>query len=209
MTGFQIVAFDCDGVLFDTSLANRSYYNHILSHFGRPEMTEEEFRFVHMHTVDESTEFLFGDEDSLEAVQSFRKKMTYDRFIREMEIEPYLKTLLKKIRPDFRTAIATNRTDTMDRVLLEFDLEQSFDLVVCAHDVPNPKPHPDQLFKVMNHFGAKPEQILYIGDSEVDEKAANAAGVPLAAYKNRHLDADFHIDSLKEVERILGINGTN
>jgi beta-phosphoglucomutase-like phosphatase (HAD superfamily) len=31
-----VVAFDCDGVLFDTEAANWAYYNHILGHFGRP-----------------------------------------------------------------------------------------------------------------------------------------------------------------------------
>ncbi len=205
MTEFQVVAFDCDGVLFDTSRANKAYYNRILANFGRPEMTHEEFLFTHMHTVDESTEFLFKNENTLAAARDFRKQMTYEPFIAEMEIEPYLKTLLKKIRLGFGTAIATNRTDTMDSVLRQFDLAQSFDLVVCAHDVPNPKPHPDQLFKVMDYFEAKPEQILYIGDSKVDEQAASAAGVPLAAYQNKDLSADFHMDSLKEIERILGI----
>ena len=47
----KLVAFDCDGVMFDTAQANRLYYSHILQHFDRPTLTEEQFRFVHMHTL--------------------------------------------------------------------------------------------------------------------------------------------------------------
>ena len=61
----ELVAFDCDGVLFDTAQANRFYYSHILQHFGRPVLTEEQFRFVHMHTLNESLAYLLPDKNTL------------------------------------------------------------------------------------------------------------------------------------------------
>ena len=71
--------------------------------------------------------------------------------IRYMEIEPGLKPLLEKLRPEYKTAIATNRSDTMDRVLFEHNLEGYFDLVISARDVDRPNPFPDPLLKIMNH----------------------------------------------------------
>ena len=62
MTGTRIVIFDCDGVMFDTAGTNKTYYNRVLAHMGRPEMTEEMFAYVHAHTGDESIAYLFGDE---------------------------------------------------------------------------------------------------------------------------------------------------
>ena len=62
MIRFEVVAFDCDGVLFDTEQANRVYYSNILQHFGRPAVTEEQFAYVHMHTISESLAYLFPDE---------------------------------------------------------------------------------------------------------------------------------------------------
>jgi len=59
MVSFKVVAFDCDGVLFDTEQANRVYYSNILQHFGKPVVTDEQFTFVHMHTVFESLAYLF------------------------------------------------------------------------------------------------------------------------------------------------------
>jgi len=205
MKNIKIVAFDCDGVMFDTKESNTAYYNQILGHFGRPAMTTEQFAYCHSHTADQSIAKLFDDEESFRAAQSYRKSMSYLPFLKYMEIEPYLKPLIETLRPRYKTAIATNRSDTMDRVISEHGLEGYFDLVVCSNDVDHPKPHPDQLIKILEHFGIEPCDSLYVGDSELDEIAAKAAGVPFVAYKNRSLSADFHIQSLKQIAGILGV----
>ena len=43
MEHIKVVAFDCDGVMFDTTKANMSYYNEILEHFGQPTLTPDQF----------------------------------------------------------------------------------------------------------------------------------------------------------------------
>jgi HAD superfamily hydrolase (TIGR01509 family) len=201
--GVKVVAFDCDGVMFDSTRANKAYYNQVLTHFGKEPMTDKQFAFVHMHTVDESIAFLFGDQKSYQAAQAYRQQMNYQQFIPKMEIEPDLKALIGKLRPTYATAIATNRTDSMRRVLATHGLEGFFDLVVTTQDVDKPKPHPDQLLKIMDHFQVNPQDIIYIGDSKLDELAAKAAGVPLVAYNNLDLDADFHVNRLHDVWSIV------
>jgi phosphoglycolate phosphatase len=201
----HVVAFDCDGVMFDSTLANRAYYNHLLKHIGQPEMTPDQFAFVHMHTVDESLEYLIHDPDLLSEARKHRLQMTYLSFIRHMEAEPTLETLLDNLTPAFKTAIATNRTDTMDHVLSEHGLAGRFDIVVTASDVRYPKPHPEQLNVILAHFDIEPDQMIYIGDSPLDGEAAHAAGVPFIAYRNSDLEADKYIESLQEIEDILGL----
>ena len=205
MNNIKLVVFDCDGVMFDTEQANRFYYSDMLQHFGRPALTDEQFGFVHMHTVHESMAYLFPDEAHLEAAQAFRKTMDYRKYLGYYTMEPQLVSLLEKLRPQKKTAVATNRTDTMDRLLAEFNLEGYFDLVVTSTDVKHPKPHPEGLLKILDHFGLAPHQAIYIGDSQVDELAARAAKMPLAAYRNPELEADFYIDSLGEFEKLLDI----
>ncbi len=199
----KAVAFDCDGVLFDTARANRFYYSHILEHFGRPALTEEQFRFVHMHTVHESMAHLFPDEKTLAAAHVFRQSMDYRKYLGYLTVEPQLVSLLGKLRPRIKTAIATNRTNTMEQLLAEFNLDGYFDLVVTSSDVRQPKPHPDVLLKILDHFGLASRQVIYIGDSRVDELAARAAEMPLVAYRNRDLAAEYHIDGLGELEELL------
>ncbi|MBN1930888.1 MAG: HAD family hydrolase [Desulfobacterales bacterium] len=203
MRDIKVVAFDCDGVLFDSVKANSYYYNNILAHFDRPAMTPEQFTYTHMHTVKESLAYLFEDRRKIEAANDYCKKISYIPFIKYMKIEPYLRPLLQRLRPKYKTAIATNRTDTMNYVLIEHDLEGCFDIVVSALDVEHPKPHPDQLIKILNHFNIEPNEAIYVGDSQLDEIAAKAAGISLVAYKNNSLSADHHIESLKELEAIL------
>ena len=205
MTNIKVVAFDCDGVLFDTAQANRFYYSHILQHFGRPVLTEEQFRFVHMHTLNESLAYLLPDKNTLEAAHDFRKTMDYRKYLSCLTVEPQLVALLEKLRPKIKTAIATNRTDTMEQLLAEFDLDGYFDLVVTSSDVKQPKPHPEALLKILEHFGLASHQVIYIGDSQVDELAARAAKMPLVAYRNRELATEYHIDSLGELEELLDI----
>jgi phosphoglycolate phosphatase-like HAD superfamily hydrolase len=205
MKNIKVIAFDCDGVMFDTKKANQAYYNRILNHFGKPSMTPEQFAYAHMHTVDEALAFLFGDFKILNDVQAYRKKVSYLPFIKDMEIEPNLKPLLQKLRPTYKTAIATNRTDTMNSVLDGHGLKNSFDLVITALDVERPKPHPDPLIKILDYFKLAPRHAIYVGDSKLDEMAATAAGVPLVAYNNISLSAAYYIKNLHELEQILDV----
>ena len=191
MTDIKVVVFDCDGVLFDTEKANKAYYNQVLNHFGAPDMTPEQFAYAHMHTADESIAYLFQDLGKYEEAQAYRKQMGYFRFIDTMEIEPHLKPLLRKLRPKYGTAIATNRSDTMQAVLEVHDLVGCFDMVVSALDVAHPKPHPESLNQILAYFRIDPGNAIYVGDSIVDEQAAKAAGIPLVAYRNPSLSAKY------------------
>ncbi len=203
MTRIKVIAFDCDGVLFDSEDANTEYYNRILKQFDQPAMTPDQVAYAHMHTVGEVMAHLFPDKALLEQADIARGKMGYLPFIKYMRIEPYLKTLLKSLRPKFKTAIATNRTNTMPHVLNAHGLENGFDLVVTAADVSKPKPEPEMLLNILTYFRIEPDEAIYVGDSELDEQAANAAGIPLVAFGNRNLSAKHHIDSFEELETLL------
>ena len=205
MKHIELVVFDCDGVMFDTTNANMAYYNEILKHLGRPALTPEQFAYCHSHTADQSIAHLFDDARDIEKAQSYRKNMSYVPFLKYMVLEPFLKPLLEALRPKYKTAIATNRSDTMDQVLSEHRLEGYFDLVVSSIDVERPKPYPDPLIKILEQLKIKAKCALYVGDSEIDQMAAKAADVTFIAYQNRSLSADFHIDSLKEMAAILDI----
>lgn len=203
METIKVVAFDCDGVMFDTLNTNRIYYDHILNHFNRPGMTQKQLDYVHMHTAEEAIARLFEDEENIEAVKNYYNNLSYVPFLKYMEIEPFLLPLLKSLKGRYKTAVATNRTNTMSYVLSEHNLEECFDIVVTALDVDRPKPHPDSIEKVIRHFDIEPVNMIYIGDSKLDELAAKAAGVLFVAYNNSSLSADFHITRLIEIENIL------
>jgi len=205
-SGIKVVAFDCDGVLFDSTKANQAYYNQILNQFNLPAMSAEQFGFVHMATVDEALAYLFETPEAFEAAKKYSLQMTYMPFIQHMTMEPYLRQLLSWLKPDYKTAIATNRTNTMNRVLEEHHLQGCFDKVVTAADVAHAKPYPDQLLSLLDYFEIKPQQMVYVGDSKVDAEAADQANVFFVAYDNPELKAQKHIQNLGQIIDLLVIN---
>ena len=203
----KAVVFDCDGVMFDTALANRKFYDEVLVAFGKPELNQEQFINVHMMTVKAAIEYLFPDFEDHRPVYEKIKSIGYAKFIPYMEREKGLKTLLAGLKANgLIRGVATNRTNTMDNVLVDNDMTSMFETVVTAADVENPKPAPDQLNKIMAEFGLSPRQILFVGDSEYDRKAAQKADTWFIAFKQPELDAHFHARSMAEIGKLLQIN---
>jgi phosphoglycolate phosphatase len=191
----KLVAFDCDGVLFDSQQANIAFYNAILAHFDRPPLSPEAVDFIHSHTVGESLQHIFKGYADLAAVFQFARSFDYHPFIAMMVEEPHLREFLQFLRPGCYLALATNRTTTTQAVLTYHGLADDFDLVVSAQDVSRPKPHPESFVRILEHFRLSPREALYIGDSRVDEQFAANAGVPFVAYRNPGLTANYHLNS--------------
>lgn len=199
----KLVGFDCDGVLFDSREANTEFYNGILRRFGLPPMTPESVDYVHSHTFPESVEYLFRGSPRLAEVRDYCRTIDYQRFIPLMVEEPHLREFLGFLKPRFYTALATNRTTTTQAVLDYHRLADQFDLVVSALDVARPKPHPEAFWRILQHFNLAPEEVIYIGDSTVDEQFAKNAGVPLVAYRNPSLKAAYYLDSFAAGPRLI------
>jgi pyrophosphatase PpaX len=55
------------------------------------------------------------------------------------------------------------------------------DVLVCADEVTNAKPHPEPVAKAVELLGADPATTLFVGDSIHDLNSGRAAGVRTAA----------------------------
>lgn len=197
----KLIVFDCDGVMFDSKKANTIYYNHLLDTFGHGPMGAEEVEYVHMHSVSSSVEQIFRHypETSLEHVHNYRAKCGYDPFLQYMEMEPDLVTFLEITGSKVHLAISTNRTNTMIPLLKSYKLDHYFEKVVTAATAKRPKPAPDGLLEILDHFKCKPEETLFIGDSVIDEQHAAACNVPLIAFKSPSLKAQYHVKSFTQI----------
>lgn len=203
MESIKAVIFDCDGVLFDSRQANVNFYNSIRAHFGLSPMSKEEEDYVHIHTAYESVKYIFRDTPYIDVAQQYRIEKDYSPFIKDMKMEPGLRQLLKRLKPFFGLAIATNRSNTIGPVLEYFGLKEFFDIVISSLDVKNIKPHPESLYKILDYFGISNKHAVYVGDSIVDYKMAKAANVIFIGYKNKELEADYHVDYLLQIADLL------
>jgi HAD superfamily hydrolase (TIGR01509 family) len=204
----KAVVFDCDGVLFDSRQANVNYYNELLARFGRGPMDAAEEQFVHAHTGRQSVERLFKDDPRRDEALAFERGRDYTPFIGQMIPRPGMRRLLTALRGRCATAMFTNRTRTVGAVLDHFDLHPLFHLVVSADKV-RPKPHPEGLLYILDVFGVRGEETIYVGDTAVDEQSAADAGVRLISFDNPDLKAELVAPDFITLGRWLGVDLTS
>jgi phosphoglycolate phosphatase-like HAD superfamily hydrolase len=111
-------------------------------------------------------------------------------------------------------AIFTGKgTSTTKITLQEFHIEKYFDYIVTGNDVVKRKPSSEGLFKIMKHFALQPDEMLMVGDSVSDVKAAHEAGVKMAAVlwdsyakeKVLQMKTDFVFNDTKEFQDWLNV----
>jgi len=199
------VVFDCDGVLFESRQANLAYYNTVLEHFSRPPVIDPESHESHLcHTAASPVVFadLLAEEDQ-NVVQAFAATLDYRQFIHHMVPEPGMSESLRGLSASLQLAVATNRGTSIVEVLRHFGLTGYFTAVVTSRDVARPKPYPDMLRKAAEELGFRPGDLLFVGDSELDQLAAERAGVPFVAYKNDLPGGGLRINHHQELHDLL------
>ena len=208
MRGIAGIIFDCDGVLFESRAANLAYYNTILEAFGAPPVDPGDGKRAHLcHTAASPEVFrvLLG-EARVDAALEAARLLDYRRFIPAMQPEPGITAALAGLSARLPLAVATNRGSSMREILEHFDLSGYFRAVVTSHDVARPKPYPDMLIEAARQLALEPAQILFVGDSELDQAAASAAGVCFAAYRS-NLQAAVKIASHHQLLSLFAADG--
>jgi len=201
----RCVIYDCDGVLFDSIEANKKLYNDLCALVGRSPLNEEEVKYVHMHTVYETIQLIFGKENGLEKkALELLKGIDWRDYITYLRMEPYLLQILNLLKTNgILRVINTNRTTSMKYIMEHFHLWPFFDMVVTALDVKNPKPHPESVEKILQNLNLNKEEAVFVGDSEVDQQTAKSSGVKFIAYKNRDIVSDAYIDDHLDLLHLL------
>ena len=134
-------------------------------------------------------------------------RLDYRRFIPAMQPEPGMTAALAGLSARFPLAVATNRGGSMREILEHFGLSGYFRAVVTSRDVARPKPHPDMLIEAARRLEIAPANLLFVGDSELDQAAAAAAGMRFAAYRN-DLPADVQLGSHGQLLEWVGLTLT-
>ena len=95
---------------------------------------------------------------------------------------PGIEDLLRSLRArGVKTGIISNKPDSAVQPLYETFFSDTMDIAVGERAGIRRKPAPDTVLDAMERLGAKPEQTLYVGDTEVDLETARRAGVDCAA----------------------------
>lgn len=202
---YKAVIYDCDGVMFDSMQANFAFYRSVMEHMGLcldwsdPEI----MRIIHTYANREVMNHFFTDPGEREKAIRFAGSIDYRTLIPLMRMEDGFRNTLDSLHGKVNLAVCTNRSTSMDAVLADFNLSDYFSFVMTAARSNNPKPHPEPLLRILDHFGLMPGDALFVGDSAVDSQAAAAAAVPFVAYK-ADLPGIARIDRHEEILALVG-----
>lgn len=180
---YRAVVFDFDGTLLDTLRDLADSVNSVLNRSGFPEHGLDQYR----HFVGE------GVEELARRVlpEGQRDEATITRTLTEVREEyrqrwpnhtlPYegIPELLDALTAlGIKMAIVTNKPDESTRIMAARLLPRwKFDDIVGAtSDLPR-KPDPKGALEAARRLGLPPGAFLYVGDSDIDMKTANAAGM--------------------------------
>jgi phosphoglycolate phosphatase len=205
INGYRAVIYDCDGVMFESFEANFAFYSKVLEKFGKPPLdrnSRETMHLLHTYSSKDVLARFFADDPREEAALSFAASIDYRELLPYMHLEDEFVETLQVLHNRVNLAVCTNRSNSMDLLLEDFGLTPYFGYVMTAAKVKNPKPHPEPLLRILEHYRITPREALFVGDSELDQRSAEAAGVPFVAYKS-HLPGFARIGHHSEILALL------
>lgn len=203
MKMLELVMFDADGVLFDSTESNTAYYNAIYALMGEPPMNpEEEKAGVFMAAPQVFELRARGDRAKLERMREIARTMDATPFFNLMRPPVELRPFLSAMKRRYRLALATNRSATIPALIDHLGLEGIFDAVASARDKVRPKPAPDIVELCLARAGVTAARAVYVGDSETDRVAAQAAGTHFIGVGER-VNHEHRIEHLTELPEQL------
>ncbi|UYP47084.1 Phosphoglycolate phosphatase [Candidatus Lokiarchaeum ossiferum] len=175
------ILFDLDGTLFNLHIQWQDIRQHILSHYKRTygiEIPEKKkffkiFRYIRTEQGDQAFQY-YQDYMRNQELIALKEKRFEPLKLFTMGIEK----MAEHLRFDcFFGIVSNNFHETILEILNQFGSNDKFKVIIGRNDVSNEKPNPEGLIRIMDGYDLLPEKVLFIGDSKVDEEAAERAQI--------------------------------
>lgn len=212
---FDVVAFDLDGTLADTSADLADALNHALESLGRPRLPLDQITLMVGHgtraLMRKGLAATGGGEDAL--LEEALSELTgfYERNIcRHTTAYAGAGEALDALRAlGIRTAICTNKPERLTMMLVEaLGWSAKFDAVIGGDTLAVTKPDAAPLLEAISRCGGG--RALYVGDSITDADTARAANIPFVAvsfgFRDRPVEAlgaDAVIDRFEDLSAAM------
>ena len=214
---YKACIFDLDGTLTDTLDSLTYSTNETMKEMNLPEITKEQCRMF----VGNGAKVLI--QKALEAAGVPEEEFfpeTFHTFQRVFDknytyrVKPYegIVSLLSELKArGMKLGVLSNKPDRQAvHVVSRIFGEDTFDIVWGQKEGVPRKPDPSALLLMTEDLGAEPSEIIYIGDSEVDIRTGQAAGVKTVLVswgfrqpeELRKAGAEIIVDSTREILEI-------
>jgi len=175
------IIFDLDGTLLDTLEDLTDAVNHVMLQFSLETKSLDQVRSYVGNGVNRLIEQCVHGGD---AHPQFEEILTafigfYDANC-DHKTKPYegILALIEKLHSEGRQlGIVSNKFDSAVKALNLQYFHNWIDFALGVTDALHRKPSPDMVYACLEAMQLKPEEVVFIGDSEVDLKTAQNAGV--------------------------------
>lgn len=175
---FELLVFDWDGTLYDSTGNIVRALQAACRENGLPEPSEAASRYVIGLELSRGLRHIapdFPDERLPALIASYRRH--YQETDQDIHLFPGIAALIETLHASgHRLAVATGKNRRgLSRALASSGLEPYFAASRCADDCFS-KPHPQMLEQLMDEFAVSGDQTLMVGDTTHDLQMANNAG---------------------------------
>ena len=184
----RAILFDIDGTLIDSNDAHAESFRRALSELGREVSFLDVRRLIGMGS-DHLLPTLIGVNAESEEGRAIcaRKGVIFTReFLPELKAFPGARALLKHLS-DLRLQLAvvtSGAAEDAEKLLAIESLGEFFTVRVDADDVDRSKPSADPVTAALAKLKFTPNEVLMVGDTPYDVRAAEAAGVRSIAVRS-------------------------
>ncbi|TPG43456.1 HAD family hydrolase [Sphingomonas koreensis] len=179
---FDLIGFDLDGTLVDSSADLAAAVNHVVMGLGRPPLEVAQVRrnigggghrMLKMSLADAGID----EPDALDARYDALIAYYADHIADETRLYPgVVEALDALIHAGARLALVTNKGEQLAVKLLgALGIADRFAVVIGGDSVSRGKPAPDPILAMIERAGGG--RAAFVGDSEFDVAAAHAAGL--------------------------------
>lgn len=179
MSFYLAAVFDLDGTILDTLQDLYLSVNHSLKAFSLPERSLDEVRLRTGNGIRRLIDLSVPQGTSVRLTdQVFEEFKRYYAVHCEDNTRPYpgIEEMLRSLRErKIRTAVVSNKADFAVQKLITQQFPGLFDYTVGERAGIRRKPAPDTVLACLKAFSLRPDEAVYIGDSEVDIETGRAA----------------------------------
>ncbi len=204
----KLLIFDLDGTLIDSSVDIANAINHAIEPAGIAPLTTEQVISMVGYGITQLVEGIVPPEFCEESLKRFLKHYS-NHIIDNTEPYPGVKETLSKLGNYKKTVISNKKEALSKKVMDGLGLSGFFDFILGSDSTFERKPSPVPIYEALKRAGVIKDEAIIIGDSDIDIKAGNAAGIKTLAvtygFRKRETlqDADYIIDSFEELISVL------
>ena len=178
----KAVIFDLDGTLADTLPAMLEAINRMLDEYGEKRIGEAKMRTFINGTIEDFVRAVLPAEKRKDDKAMAQARAVYEKYYavtyRQTDhCYDGIPEVLSALKREYRLAILSNKQqDYVERLNEQLFPGGMFALAVGAKNGIPGKPAPDSMRLLLRELGFSTEEVIYVGDSDVDLLTARNAG---------------------------------